>query len=86
MTPDRLAAWNVCVILNVLGAGLGRWRFRARPRARPISLRAQTAPTERGDSRAGRRHRLAAPWRAIHHEAPHLDGPVYRPADGVHGK
>ena len=39
MTPDRLAAWNVCVILNVLGAGLGRWRFRARPRARPISPR-----------------------------------------------
>jgi hypothetical protein len=25
MTPAHLAAWNVCVILNVLGAGLGRF-------------------------------------------------------------
>jgi len=25
MPPDRLAAWNICVILNVLGAGLGRF-------------------------------------------------------------
>ena len=25
MPPDQLAAWNVCVILNVLGAGLGRF-------------------------------------------------------------
>jgi len=25
MPPDRLAAWNVCVILNVLAAGLGRF-------------------------------------------------------------
>ena len=25
MPPDRLAAWNACVILNVLGAGLGRF-------------------------------------------------------------
>lgn len=30
LPPDRLRAWNACVILNVLGAGLGRlgvsWR------------------------------------------------------------
>jgi hypothetical protein len=25
MPPDRLAVWNACVILNVLGAGLGRF-------------------------------------------------------------
>lgn len=25
LPPDRLAAWNVCVILNVLAAGLGRF-------------------------------------------------------------
>lgn len=25
MPADRLAAWNACVILNVLGAGLGRF-------------------------------------------------------------
>lgn len=25
LPPDRLAAWNLCVILNVMGAGLGRF-------------------------------------------------------------
>lgn len=25
MPPEQLAAWNACVILNVLGAGLGRF-------------------------------------------------------------
>ncbi|APR85494.1 Hypothetical protein A7982_10843 [Minicystis rosea] len=25
LPPERLAVWNVCVILNVLGAGLGRF-------------------------------------------------------------
>ena len=34
MTPDRLAAWNVCVILNVLGAGLGRFGASVRDLAR----------------------------------------------------
>lgn len=34
MPPDRLAAWNVCVILNVLGAGLGRFGASVRDLAR----------------------------------------------------
>lgn len=34
MPPDRLAAWNVCVILNVLGAGLGRFGASVRNLAR----------------------------------------------------
>lgn len=34
MTPERLAAWNACVILNVLGAGLGRLGASVRDLAR----------------------------------------------------
>ncbi|MDD5304753.1 MAG: hypothetical protein PHS14_16785 [Elusimicrobia bacterium] len=34
MPPDRLAAWNACVILNVLGAGLGRFSDSVRDFAR----------------------------------------------------
>ncbi len=34
MPPDRLAAWNICVILNVLGAGLGRFGASVRDLAR----------------------------------------------------
>lgn len=34
MPPDRLAAWNACVILNVLGAGLGRFGDSVRNLAR----------------------------------------------------
>lgn len=34
MPPDRLMAWNICVILNVLGAGLGRFGDSVRSLAR----------------------------------------------------
>ncbi len=34
MAPDRLAAWNACVILNVLGAGLGRFGISLRELSR----------------------------------------------------
>lgn len=34
MTAERLAVWNACVILNVLGAGLGRFGASLRELAR----------------------------------------------------
>lgn len=34
LPPGRLAAWNVCVILNVIGAGLGRFGASVRSLAR----------------------------------------------------